>query len=76
MKQSQFIAVPSILVPIVGSVLSVLIVANGYFVKRLVDQMDATREIVWHLRQDVVVLKVTVDNFSARHIDSFKNNGG
>lgn len=67
MDRLAVVRVPAITVPIVGFTLSLLIGANIFFVKRLVDQLDATREIVWQLRQEVVVLKLTVDNIPVRH---------
>ena len=35
---------------------------NLFFVKRLVDKIDSTESVVWQLRQNVVVLEVTVNN--------------
>lgn len=61
------ITIPGWFLAVSGAVVTLLISANVFFVKRLVDQLDATREIVWQLRQDVVILKVTVDNISLRH---------
>lgn len=58
---------PSILLPISGAIISMLMMGNIFFVKRLVDQLDATREIVWSMRQELVVLKYTVDNMSHKH---------
>lgn len=62
MVRNDSVNLPGVVLPIIGAVLSLLIGANIFFVKRLVDQLDATREIVWQLRQEVVVLKLTVDN--------------
>jgi len=66
------VIVPALLLPIVGSMLSMLLGANIFFVKRLVDQLDATRDIVFQLRQEVVVLKVTFDDFTSKHKFSLK----
>ena len=55
-----------------GVILSILMAGNVFFVKRLVDQLDSTREIVWQLRQDVVILKIAVDNLSNHPAFSFR----
>lgn len=73
MTRQSDVVVPAILLPTAGVILSLLVAVNSFFVKRLVDQLDATREIVWALRQDVVVLKVTVDNLSFKHKQVFQN---
>jgi hypothetical protein len=44
-----------------GVVISVLFAGNVFFVARLVDQLDATREMVWQLRQEVVLLTAKVE---------------
>ena len=44
-----------------GSVIAILFAGNVFFVNRLVQQLDATREIVWNLRQDVVVLSIRLE---------------
>jgi len=56
------VVIPKFAMTAIGVVLSILMSGNIFFVKRLVDQLDATREIVWQLRQDVTVLKLTVEN--------------
>ena len=73
LTQSEDLTISGAIIPFIGAILSLLIIANGFFIKRLVDQLDATREIVWQLRQDVVVLKVTVDNLSFKHKQVFQN---
>lgn len=66
-NESGGIIVPSFVLTLMGAMLSLLVAANSYFVKRLVDQLDATREIVWSLRQEVVILKLTVNNLVLKH---------
>jgi hypothetical protein len=44
-----------------GSIIAILFAGNVFFVARLVEQLDATREQVWALRQDVVVLTARMD---------------
>ena len=48
---------PEVLNLIYTSIIGVMLTGNVFFVKRLVDQLDSLREIVWQLRQDVVVLQ-------------------
>lgn len=48
---------PDVLNLIYTSIIGVMLTGNVFFVKRLVDQLDSLREIVWQLRQDVVVLQ-------------------
>ena len=48
-------------------IIGVLFIGNIFFVKRLVDQLDSVREIVWQLRQDVVVLQTKGENYVRRH---------
>lgn len=48
-------------------IIGVLFSGNIFFVKRLVDQLDSVREIVWQLRQDVVVLQTKGENYVRRH---------
>jgi hypothetical protein len=44
-----------------GIFISVLFAGNVFFVARLVEQLDATREMVWQLRQEVVILTAKVE---------------
>ena len=39
------------------TVIGLLLAGNGFFIKRLVDKLDANTEVTWQLRQDVVVLQ-------------------
>jgi hypothetical protein len=42
--------------PIIGSL---LLAGNIFFIVRFIDEQDKLKEIVWQLRQDVVVLQST-----------------
>lgn len=42
-------------------VISILVAGNGYFIKRLVDQLDDTRSQVYLLREEVASLKTILD---------------
>lgn len=55
----------------IASVLGMLLLSgNIYFVKRLVDRLDEQGTMIWQLRQDVVILKLTIDG-----IHSYKKKG-
>lgn len=41
--------------------MAILFAGNVFFVARLVEQLDGTREMVWQLRQEVVVLSAKVE---------------
>jgi hypothetical protein len=45
-----------------GALIGILFAGNAFFVARLVEQLDGTREQVWQLRQEVVVLSSRVEN--------------
>lgn len=47
---------------IAAGIMVMLFGGNIFFVTRLVEQLDATREMVWQLRQEVVVLSAKVEN--------------
>ncbi len=40
-----------------NTVLSLLIAGNAYFIKRLVDEIDATKQLAIQTREDVAVIK-------------------
>jgi hypothetical protein len=42
--------------------LGILSAANIFFIKRLISELDETKEIVWALRQEVVVMKYAIDH--------------
>lgn len=44
--------------------ISLLFAGNVFFIKRLVDKLESTEAIVWELRQQVAILKITIDNMS------------
>lgn len=44
-----------------SGIISFLMMGNLFFIKRLVDRVDAQTDIVWQLRQDVVVLKTVYE---------------
>lgn len=62
--------------PLVFSVVSILIsllfASNVFFIKRLVDKLDNTEQIVWELRQQVAVLKATLEDMTVTYSDCFK----
>lgn len=39
----------------------ILITINGFFIVRFISEVDKIKEIVWQLRQDVVVLQSRID---------------
>lgn len=43
-------------------VLGILFSGNIFFIKRLVDNLDKTTEMVWQMRQEIVVLKFAIDH--------------
>lgn len=42
-------------------ILSALVGVCAFQIKRLIDEQDKLREIVWQLRQDVVVMRTMMD---------------
>lgn len=47
-----------------GIIIATLFGGNAFFVSRLVEQLDATRDQVWELRQAVVVLSTRLDTLN------------
>lgn len=44
--------------PVIGSL---LLAGNLFFVGRFIDEQDKLKEMVWQLRQDVVILQAKMD---------------
>lgn len=59
-------AIFKVVLSVGSAVLGILFAGNLFFINRLVTQLDVTSEIVRQLRQEVVVLRLTVDNFPDR----------
>lgn len=45
---------------------SIFLAGNAFFIKRLVDKIDSTEAIVWSLRQEVAVLKISIENIHSQ----------
>ena len=45
----------------IGGVIAVLLGGNAYFISRMVDKVDKIEETTWGLKQEVLVLKLTVE---------------
>lgn len=58
--------IPKWVVGITTTMISVLFAGNVFFVNKLVNKIDATEQIVWQLRQEIAVLKVSVDAMHRR----------
>jgi hypothetical protein len=46
---------------ILGAVVSILVAVNGFFIKRLVDEIDATKREVIQLQSQVAVIGYRLD---------------
>lgn len=46
-----------------GSLLAVLIALNGFFIKRLVDEIDNTKQIAIETQRDVAVIKSQLSRY-------------
>lgn len=46
----------------IGLLITTLMAGNAFFIKRLVDRIDITNDMMWTLRQDVAIMKIAIDN--------------
>jgi hypothetical protein len=45
-----------------GVVMSLLLAGNIYFVNRIIEKVDKLEETSWGLKQEILVLKITLEN--------------
>lgn len=46
----------------IAMLITTLMAGNAFFIKRLVDRIDVTNDMMWTLRQDVAIMKIAIDN--------------
>lgn len=49
-----------------GFIIALLLSINGYFISRLVSNIDKQQEMIWTLRQDFLMLKFSVESLEKR----------
>lgn len=46
--------------PIMGAVVGVLFSGNVYFANKTIERLDSLEQVVWNMRQEVAVLRATL----------------
>lgn len=51
-----------VILSVAGAIITILLGGNAYFVSRMVDKVDKIEDNQWSLRQEITILKVTLES--------------